>query len=76
MGLERICVDHEVMGGMPCVRGTRIPVTTVVGMLAEGQTVPAILRDYPQLAEEDIRAALQYAAAAVAERELPVRLGG
>ena len=63
------------MGGVPCVRGTRIPVTTVVGMLAEGQTVPTILRDYPQLAEEDVRAALQYAAAAVAERELPVRLG-
>lgn len=68
-------MDHEVMGGVPCVRGTRIPVTTVLGMLAEGQSVPMILRDYPQLAEEDIRAALQYAAAAVAERELPVRIG-
>ena len=74
MGLERISVDHEVMSGVPCIRGTRIPVATVVGMLAEGQTVPSILRDYPQLAEEDIRAALLYAAAAVAERELPVRI--
>jgi uncharacterized protein (DUF433 family) len=44
-------------------------------MLAEGRTVPAILRDYPQLTEEDVRATLQYAAAAVAERELPVRIG-
>jgi uncharacterized protein (DUF433 family) len=72
--LERISVDHEVMGGVACVRGTRIPVTTVVGMLAEGQTAQSILRDFPQLSEEDIRAALEYAAAAVAERELPVRI--
>lgn len=63
------------MGGVPCVRGTRIPVTTVVGMLAEGLHIPTILRDYPQLTEEDIRATLLYAAAAVAERELPVRIG-
>lgn len=68
-------MNHEVMGGVPCVRGTRIPVATVVSMLAEGRTVPAILGDYPQLTEEDVRAALHYAAAAVAERELPVRLG-
>ena len=61
------------MGGVPCVRGTRIPVATVVAMLADGMTVAEILADYPQLVEDDVRDALRYAAAAVDERELPVR---
>lgn len=73
---ERIVVDHRVMGGVPCVRGTRIPIATVVGMVAEGLTVDEIHRDFPQLSDEDIKEALRYAAAAVDERELPLRPAG
>lgn len=76
MSFERVSVDHEVMGGVPCVRGTRIPVATVVGMVADGMSVEEILGDYPQLLADDIAAALRYAAAAVDERELPVRQTG
>jgi uncharacterized protein (DUF433 family) len=70
---ERVTVDHRVMGGAPCIRGTRIPVATVVAMLADGMTVAEILAGYPQLTEDDVRDALRYAAASVDERELPVR---
>lgn len=62
------------MGGVPCIRGTRIPVATVIAMLADGMTMAEIVADYPQLVDNDIRDALRYAAAAVDERELPVRL--
>ena len=72
---ERISVDHQIMGGVPCIRGLRIPVATVVGMLAEGMTDEEILADYPDLEAGDIRAALEYAAEAVRERELPLRRG-
>ena len=71
MAFDRITVDHRVMGGVPCVRGTRIPVATVLGMIADGMTPGDILGDYPQLTQEDIHDALRYAAAAVDERELP-----
>lgn len=71
---ERVTVDHRVMGGVPCIRGTRIPVATVVGLLADGRTVDEILADYPTLVREDVMAALRFAAAAVDERELPIRL--
>ena len=64
------------MGGVPCIRGTRIPVATVVGMVAEGMPTEGILRDFPQLTAEDIHDALRYAAAAVDERELPLRSAG
>lgn len=64
------------MGGVPCVRGTRIPVTTVVGMVAEGMQPEEIMAEFSQLAVEDIREALHYAAAAVDERELPLRAAG
>ena len=74
MTIERISVDHRVMGGVPCIRGTRIPVATVVGMLADGITIPEIIADYPQLTVDDIRDALRFAAAAVDERELPTRI--
>jgi len=76
VSFERVSVDHEVMGGVPCVRGTRIPVATVVGMVADGMSVEEIVADYPQLLADDIAAALRYAAAAVDERELPVRQTG
>lgn len=73
MDFERIVVDHRVMGGVPCVRGTRIPVATVVSLIAEGSSAAEVVADYPQLDVEDVRAALQYAAATVRERELPLR---
>lgn len=73
MTFERIVADPEIMAGVPCIRGTRIPVTTLVGMVAEGMTVPEILDEYPQLGEQDVREALRFAAAAVDERTLPLR---
>jgi uncharacterized protein (DUF433 family) len=60
------------MGGVPCVRGLRIPVATVVSMVAEGMTTSEILDAYPDLEEQDIREALRYAAEALRERELPL----
>ena len=64
------------MGGVPCVRGTRIPVATVVGMVAEGMATEEILVAFPQLTVEDLQESLRYAAAAVDERELPLRPAG
>ncbi len=61
------------MGGVPCIRGTRIPVATLVGMFAERMTAEEILAEFPQLTVEDIQDALHYAAAAVDEREIPLR---
>lgn len=72
MTLERITVDPRQMGGVPCIRGLRIPVATVVGMVADGMSDQEILDAYPDLEREDIRAALHYAARAVSERELPL----
>jgi uncharacterized protein (DUF433 family) len=68
----RITVDANQLGGVPCIRGLRIPVATVVGMVSEGMAAPEILKAYPDLELEDIREALRYAAEAVRERELPV----
>lgn len=72
MKFTRITVNPNQMGGMPCIRGLRIPVATVVGMIADGMTEEEILRAFPDLEREDIREALQYAAEAVRERELPL----
>lgn len=72
MSYLRITVEAEKMGGVPCIRGLRIPVATVVGMLAEGATEADILRDYPDLEPEDVHEALRYAAQAVRERQLPL----
>jgi len=62
------------MGGIPCIRGLRIPVATVVGMLADGMAEAEILAAYPDLEREDIQEALQYAADAVRERGLPLAI--
>jgi uncharacterized protein (DUF433 family) len=68
----RITVDPKQMGGVPCIRRLRIPVATIVDLVAEGMTVEQIIEAYPDLEEADIREALRYAAEAVRERELPL----
>jgi uncharacterized protein (DUF433 family) len=73
MTYTRITVDPRQMGGVPCLRGLRIPVATVVGMVADGMSEDEILRSYPDLEREDIREALRFASEAVRERELPLR---
>jgi uncharacterized protein (DUF433 family) len=72
MGYDRITIDPKQMGGVPCVRGLRIPVATVVGMVADGMTTENILAMYPDLQAEDVQEALRFAAEAVGERELPL----
>ena len=72
MEFQRITVDPRQMGGVPCLRRLRIPVATVVGMVADGMSEDDILQAYPDLEREDIREALRYAAAALQERELPL----
>jgi uncharacterized protein (DUF433 family) len=69
---ERITVDPTQMGGVPCVRHLRIPVATVLRLLAGGLPEDAILSEYPDLQSEDIRECLRFAAASAMERELPV----
>ncbi|MBZ5593571.1 MAG: DUF433 domain-containing protein [Acidobacteriia bacterium] len=72
MKFERITISANHMGGVPCIRGLRIPVATVLKMLAAGMSDDEILADYPDLEPQDIREALRFAASAVLERELPV----
>lgn len=72
MAFDRITIDHDKMGGLPCIRDLRIPVSTILGQLAAGREAGEILEDFPDLEPEDILAALEYAAAAVQERELPL----
>jgi uncharacterized protein (DUF433 family) len=69
---ERITVDPAVMGGAPCIRGLRIPVATVMAMMADGMTVAEIVDDLPDLVPEDVVESLRFAAEAVRERELPL----
>ena len=75
MKYNRITIDPAKMGGVPCIRGLRIPVATVVGMIAEGMAVGDILEAYPDLEPVDIKEALRYAAEAVRERTLPLVVG-
>ncbi|GAH76260.1 unnamed protein product [marine sediment metagenome] len=72
MKFTRITVESNKMGGLPCIRGLRIPVATVVGMVADGMSEEEILKAYPDLETEDIHQVLRYAAEAVRERELPL----
>ncbi len=72
MKFTRITVNPNQMGGAPCIRGLRIPIATIVGMVADGMAETEILAAYPDLQREDIREALRYAADAVRERELPL----
>jgi uncharacterized protein (DUF433 family) len=70
--LQRITRDPAVMGGRPCIRGMRVTVGTIVGLLAAGRTHEDVLRAYPYLESDDIRAALSYAAWRTEEVELPL----
>ena len=70
--LDRITRDPEVMGGKPCIRGMRVTVGTLVGLVAAGHTHGDILGAYPYIEEEDIRQALAYAAWRVEEIEVPL----
>ena len=74
MTFKRITVDHHQMGGLPCIRGLRIPVATVVDMIADGMDSEEILAAYPDLERGDIEEALRFAAEAVRERELPLSI--
>ncbi|OGK84271.1 MAG: hypothetical protein A2X52_04955 [Candidatus Rokubacteria bacterium GWC2_70_16] len=70
--LQRITRDPAVMGGRPCLRGMRVTVGTIVGLLAAGRTHEEVLQAYPYLEADDIRAALSYAAWRTEEVELPL----
>ena len=72
MRFERITVNPKQMDGVPCIRNLRIPVASVVGMLADGMAESEILDAFPDLEPADIREALRFAAAAVRDRELPL----
>ena len=72
MDFERITINPQQMSGVPCIRGLRIPVATVVGMVADGMTNQEILDAYPDLEPDDIREALYFAAEAVRERAIPL----
>jgi uncharacterized protein (DUF433 family) len=74
MPFSRISIDPNRMNGLPCIRGTRVTVPAVLGQLAAGRGVDEILADYPYLDREDVFAVLEFAAAAVHERELPITL--
>lgn len=76
MSFTRITVRPDQMGGAPCIRGLRIPVATVVGMVADGMSEDDILAAYPDLEAEDVSEAMRYAAEAVRERELPLLVSG
>ena len=71
--MDRITVNAKQMGGMPCIRGLRIPVATVVGMIANGLTPADVVAELPPLDLADVRAALRFAADAVADREILLR---
>ena len=72
MKFTRVTVNSSQMGGVPCIRGLRIPVATVVGSVADGMSEAEILEAFPDLTADDIHEALRFAAEAVRERALPL----
>ncbi len=72
MKFARITVNPQQMGGLPCIRALRIPVATIVEMIADGMAAKEILTAYPDLELKDIAEALHFAADAVRERQLPL----
>jgi uncharacterized protein (DUF433 family) len=73
---SRITTNPKQMDGEPCIRNLRIPVATIVTMIAQGQTNEQILQFYPDLEKADIEEALNYAAESVREKEIPLRKAG
>lgn len=71
--MDRITVNAQQMGGVPCIRGLRIPVATIVGMVASGMTADEVVNELPPLELADVAAALRFAADAVADREIPLQ---
>ena len=71
-GLSRITLNPNVMGGKPCIRGLRVTVGTIVGLVASGYSTAEILKAYPYIEEADIQEALKYAAWRVEEVEVPL----
>jgi uncharacterized protein (DUF433 family) len=71
--IDRITIDPQVMGGKPCIRGIRITVGTVTGLLASGETIDRVLELYPSLEKDDIYAALAYATWRAEEYEVPLK---
>ena len=76
MSFERISIDPDRMQGLPCIRGTRVTVSAVLGQLAAGRSIDEVIEDYPQLEREDVLGALEYAAAATRDREIPLTAAG
>jgi uncharacterized protein (DUF433 family) len=74
MIFRRITIDKNQMDGVPCIRHLRIPVTTVVAMVADGMGINDILEAYPDIEKGDIKEALYYAASAVKERQIPLTI--
>lgn len=74
MAFERISIDPDRMQGLPCIRGTRIAVSAILGQLAAGQSVDDVLADYPQLERDDVLAV--HAAASTREREISLPATG
>ena len=70
--LTRITMDPQVMGGKPCVRGMRVTVCTLVGLMASGKTIDEVLAAYPYIEKQDVLEALTYAAWRAEEKELPL----
>jgi uncharacterized protein (DUF433 family) len=70
--LDRVTIDPAVCGGRPCIKGTRIWVSLILDVLADGTTEAQLLAEYPQLAHEDVLAAIAYGAEAARERIIPV----
>ncbi|MFP4148177.1 MAG: DUF433 domain-containing protein [Nitriliruptoraceae bacterium] len=76
MSFERISIDPGRMQGLPCIRGTRVTVSAVLGQLAAGRSIDEVVADYPQLERADVLAALEYGAAATRDREIPLTAAG
>lgn len=72
--LNRIKIDPKKMGGVPIIRDLRIPVTTILQLLAEGKSQDDILKEHPELEKEDIQACLEYASYLTKTREIPLSL--
>jgi uncharacterized protein (DUF433 family) len=76
VAFERITVDPNRMRGLPSIRDTRVTVSAVLGQLAAGRAVEQVLEDFPYLERDDVLAALEWAAAAAQERDLPLAAAG